>query len=38
VTHEGYPLRTVEEDQGVGPEEVFVVKKEEKGKKGGKKK
>jgi hypothetical protein len=38
LTHEGFPLRTVEEDGSVGQEEVFTVKKDDKGKKGGKKK
>lgn len=38
LTHDGFPLRTVEEDSTVGSEEVFAVKKDDKGKKGGKKK
>lgn len=38
LTHEGFPLRTAEEDAATGPEEVFSVKKDDKGKKGGKKK
>lgn len=38
IVHEGFPLRTVEEDLEVGEEVVFSVKKDDKGKKGGKKK
>lgn len=38
LTHDGYAIRTAEEDTMVGQEEVFTVKKDDKGKKGGKKK
>ena len=38
LTHEGFAVRTVEEDTTAGAEEVFSVKKDDKGKKGGKKK
>jgi hypothetical protein len=38
LTHEGFAVRTVEEDAAVGQEEVFTVKKDDKAKKGAKKK
>jgi hypothetical protein len=39
LTHEGFPVRTAEEDAAiVGADEVFSVKKDDKAKKGGKKK
>jgi hypothetical protein len=39
LTHDGFPVRTYEEDLTVPADEVvFSVKKEDKGKKGGKKK
>ena len=38
LTHDGYAVRTAEEDTTVGQEEVFTVNKDDKGKKGGKKK
>ena len=39
IVHEGFPIRTVEEDTEIVNEEpVFSVKKDDKAKKGGKKK